>query len=104
MIKAVVFDLGKVLVDFDYSIAANRLLAQCTLTLPEIARAITGASIFVEYETGLISTDDFFKGMCAATGYRGSLEEFGDAFADIFTEIEPMVEIQTALRKRGIPT
>ena len=32
----------------------------------------------------------------------GSLEEFGKCFADIFVAIEPMVQIQAALRQEGL--
>ena len=32
------------------------------------------------------------------------LEEFGACFADIFSEIQPMIDAHAALRARGVPT
>ncbi len=104
MIKTVVFDLGKVLVDFDYRTAARALAARCKITAEEIGRLIALPSILVRYETGLLTSQEFYQEICAATGYCGSMEEFGVSFADIFVPIEPMVRLQAALREQGMPT
>jgi FMN phosphatase YigB (HAD superfamily) len=100
----VVFDLGKVLVDFDYSIASRRILRRSRLTDPELQHLLCTSPLLRQYETGAITTAQFHAGVCAASGYDGGLEEFGAAFADIFTEIEPMTALHAALRSAGIPT
>jgi HAD superfamily hydrolase (TIGR01509 family) len=102
--KTVVFDLGKVLVDFDYTIAARRIAARGTMTLPEIAQYINQSALFVQYELGRITTQQFYAEICRVTGFRGPLAEFGDCFADIFVPIEPMTQLQVTLRKRGMTT
>jgi HAD superfamily hydrolase (TIGR01509 family) len=56
-----------------------------------------------QYETGAINTAQFYQGVCAASGYDGGLAEFSAAFADIFTEIQPMTALHAALRAAGIP-
>ena len=100
----VVFDLGKVLVDFDYSIAARRIAARCTQP-PENLHAFLGSSpLLVQYETGSLTRQDFFDAMRQATGFLGEVKEFGEFFADIFTAIPPMIELHAELRRRGIPT
>lgn len=101
---AVVFDLGKVLVDFDYHIAARRIAARSRMSLAEIAQFINQSSLFYQYESGALTTRQFFEEICQATGFRGSQAEFGASFADIFVEIEPMIRLQAELRQRGIPT
>lgn len=101
---AVVFDLGKVLVDFDYHIAARRIAARSRMSLVEIAQFINQSSLFYQYESGALTTRQFFEEICQATGFRGSQAEFGASFADIFVEIEPMIRLQAELRQRGIPT
>ena len=58
--KAVVFDLGKVLVDFDYSIAARRIAARGKMTLLEIAAYINQSPLFAEYELGHVTTQQFY--------------------------------------------
>ena len=100
----IVFDLGKVLVDFDYSIAARRIAARCTQP-PENLHAFLGASpLLVQYETGALTRQDFFEAMRDATGFLGEPKEFGDFFADIFTAMPPMIELHASLRARGVKT
>lgn len=100
----VAFDLGKVLVDFDYSIAARRIAARCARP-PEDLHAFLGSSpLLIHYETGTLTRQGFFEAMRDATGFRGEPQEFGDSFADIFTEISPMIELHAGLRARGLKT
>ena len=102
--KIVVFDLGKVLVDFDYSIAAKNLAKRCRRTADEINGYIAASPLLFRYETGLMTRQEFFSAVCAETGFGGDIEEFGGFFSDIFAEIGPMVELHAALRQRGVPT
>jgi HAD superfamily hydrolase (TIGR01509 family) len=101
--SVIVFDLGKVLVDFDYAIAGRRIAAKGKMTLPEIAQYVSQSPLFIQYETGTVTTQQFYDEIRRVTGFRGTLEEFGQCFADIFVEIEPMVRLQAALRQRGLP-
>jgi FMN phosphatase YigB (HAD superfamily) len=102
--EAVVFDLGKVLLDFDYSIAAGRIAARGRLSPEKVQDFIDHSPLLFRYETGLLTREQFFREVCATTGFGGGLEEFGGFFADIFTPIEPMVAIQRQLRAQRIPT
>jgi HAD superfamily hydrolase (TIGR01509 family) len=100
--KAAVFDLGKVLVDFDYSIAARRIAARGKMTVLEIAAYINRSPLFVEYESGRVTTQQFFDEIRRVTGFQGDLAEFSNCFADIFTAIEPMVQLRAELQQRGM--
>jgi glucose-1-phosphatase len=100
----VAFDLGKVLVDFDYSIAARKVAARSAKSMPDLAFFLSHSPVLVRYETGQATRQQFFEEVRAATGFHGTLQEFGEFFADIFTPIQPMVEIHAALRHRKIPT
>jgi len=102
--KIVVFDLGKVLVDFDYGIAARHLATHCKVTVDEINHYIATSPLLFRYETGLMTREAFYTEVCSVTGFGGDIEQFGGFFADIFAEIPPMVELHAALRKRGLPT
>lgn len=104
MIKAVIFDLGKVLVDFDYTIAITKIAARSQMSLLELGRWVTQSPLMMEYETGLVTSEQFFKAICSACGFSGDFDEFGSFFGDIFAPIEPMVELHSALRRRGLPT
>ena len=100
----VVFDLGKVLVDFDYSIAARRIAARSSMPIEEINGYIGNSDITVKYELGLVTRREFFERARQVIGFGGTFEEFGEFFADIFTEIPPMIALHTELRRRGVPT
>ena len=100
----VVFDLGKVLVDFDYSIAITRVAAHSTLSLAGIKTFFFHSHLLVDYESGRLTRLEFFEQARQVTGFRGTLEEFGEYFADIFTAIPPMIELHAGLHRRGIPT
>ena len=102
--KVVVFDLGKVLLDFDYSIAARRVAGQSTLPADQVYRFFDHSPLLYRFETGLMTDAQFFDEVRKATGFRGSFDEFSHFFADIFWPIEPMVQLQATVRKNGIPT
>jgi HAD superfamily hydrolase (TIGR01509 family) len=49
-----------------------------------------------------VTTEQFYAEIRRVTGFRGNLAEFSDCFADIFVAIEPMVQLQAALRRQGL--
>ena len=106
MIKpsVVVFDLGKVLVDFDYSIAGRRIAAQSDLSAAEVQAFLDHSPLLVRYETGQMSRQEFFEIVSDHTGFRGTPGEFGALFADIFSEMPEMIELHAALRGKAVPT
>lgn len=101
--SVVVFDLGKVLVDFDYSVAARRIAARCRAPVDHSRFFAEHGALLRRYELGGIDTCQFYQEIQAACGFDGSHDEFGDYFADIFTPIPPMVELQGRLRQNGVP-
>src|SRR5438477_6244542 len=102
--KCVIFDLGKVLVDFDYSVAGRRIAERGRVSADQVRRFIDHSPLLFQFETGQISRERFFAEVQAATGFGGAIDEFSEFFADIFTPIEPMVALHSELRERGVPT
>jgi len=100
----VVFDLGKVLVDFDYSIAGRRIAAQANLTPADVQKFLDHSPLLYRFETGLMTQQEFFEAVRQQTGFHGSFAEFASCFADIFWEIPPMIQLHATLRRKGIPT
>ena len=99
-----IFDLGKVLVDFDYSVAANKIAAR-SLKSPKDLHAFLGSSpILVDYESGRLNRRQFFETIRDTVQFHGSDDEFGGYFADIFTEIPGTIALQAELRQRGYKT
>jgi len=100
----VVFDLGKVLVEFDHTIAARKIAARSRKSPSEIKALIEQSRSTIDYETGRITRREFFDWMREAAGFQGRFEEFSDFCADIFSAIPPMIELHAGLHRRGIPT
>ncbi len=104
MTPAIVFDLGKVLVDFDYSIAARKVAARSSNAPEDLHAFLGGSPLLVEYESGRLTRREFFEAVREAVGFRGDLGEFGKFFAEIFSPIEPMIALHAELRRRNLPT
>ena len=102
--SVVVFDLGKVLVDFDYSIAGRKISERSGKSPAEVQHLLDHSPLLYRYETGLMTRQEFFEKVSQATDFHGTIEEFSGFFADIFWEIPPMIEIQAKLRRQGVPT
>src|SRR5678809_195193 len=104
MVRTIVFDLGKVLVEFDYGIAGRKLAERSRMAAVELGQFLVHVPLIIRYETGLISSAEFYQEVRAASGYTGDLEEFAGLFADIFTPIEAMVGLNEELRRKGFQT
>jgi len=100
--SVVVFDLGKVLVDFDYGIAVRRFAERSDAGIEQIEQLVA-SPIQVEFEAGKITTDEFFEAVRGEAGFRGDRAEFISIFADIFWPMETMIAFFERLKSLGIP-
>jgi putative hydrolase of the HAD superfamily len=87
-IRAIIFDFGMVISTFD----VNRFLRNLTpytgksiIELRHVLVAVRG--IVIEYETGLLSTEEFVDRVFATTDLPLTREQFRIAYNDIFTPI-----------------
>lgn len=103
MPEAIVFDLGKVLLDFDYRKAAQSLAPRSRIGVEAIHRFINQSPLLFRYETGLMTREQFYGEFLAETGYTGNPEEFAPCFGDIFEPIPAMIELHARLRKKNLP-
>ena len=102
--SVIVFDLGKVLVDFDYSIAARKILARSSVQIEQSRLFTDQLPLLLRYENGELTTREFVAALMSVTGYSGSTEDFEKTFGDIFAPIEPMIALHATLRQKGFPT
>ena len=65
---------------------------------------INQSPLLYRYETNLLSTAQFFAEVQVASGFCGDLGQFRELFADIFSPIEPMLDLHRRLRHAGLPT
>jgi putative hydrolase of the HAD superfamily len=104
MKPVIVFDLGKVLVDFDYSIAARKLAARSTKQIPDLQHFLGSSPILSRFEHGDFTRQQFFAEIQKITGFLGDEKEFVSDFADIFLPIPPMIALHEELRQMGFQT
>ncbi|HEV8542209.1 MAG TPA: HAD family phosphatase [Verrucomicrobiae bacterium] len=102
--KAVVFDLGKVLLDFDYQRVVEKMLQHCRMAQGELLKVLNQSPLLFRYETGLMTTSEFFAEVKKASGFCRELGDFEPMFGDIFQPIPEMIELNASLRKAGLPT
>jgi len=104
MIKAVAFDIGKVLLDFDYSILVRKLAPQTQWGEDELNDYLNQSPLLARYESGELSSSKFFEQIKEETGFRGSETDFAALFEDIFTPIPGMIDLHSQIAQSGIPT
>jgi len=102
--EVVVFDLGKVLLDFDYGIVVGKLASRGRLAVPQLKQLLVESPLLPAYERGDLTSRQFFEVVQRETGFDGSFEQFSGYFGNIFTPISPMVTLQEELRTHGVPT
>jgi putative hydrolase of the HAD superfamily len=98
MIRAIIFDIGNVILRFDFNHALRKLThhdvpaAKAMIDLLEPVK--------LAYEGGRMSRADFLKQARAILSFAGTDEEFVAAWEDIFTENWPMIELVDRLHER----
>jgi glucose-1-phosphatase len=88
---ALLFDIGNVLVRFDFTVAAQRLAALAETTAEEVLELLSPFKD--DLECGRISDADFIAQSMARIAFRGTREEFIRIWGDIFTENAPMTTV-----------
>ncbi|HEY9140022.1 MAG TPA: HAD family phosphatase [Bryobacteraceae bacterium] len=95
MYRAILLDLGRVLIHFDFSAGYRALENLCPYAEAEIRRRIAATDLAVRFETGLIEPRDFHAQLCALLDLNVDYERFCDIWNSIFREVlvpESMVE------------
>ena len=101
MIQVIYFDLGKVIVDFDHSRAAQELLKVTPLSLNEAMAVLSDGELISEFETGRLSSHEHYRKVCRRLQMEVSIEKFGELWGSMFLP-EPLVSesFLQALKKR----
>ncbi len=101
MIRHYVFDIGNVILKFDFTQAASRVADRCDLEVGEILPAVQ--PMHEDLETGRMSADDFIAEAIRRIGFLGEADELRHAFQDIFTVNEPIAALIEELHEKGEP-
>ncbi|MEZ5400847.1 MAG: HAD family phosphatase [Bryobacteraceae bacterium] len=84
MTRALIFDLGNVIVPFDFNHAYDRIEPASGLGREEIRRRITERDLPRRLESGKIAEDDFIAEINETLGTEFGYDEFRDIWVSIF--------------------
>jgi glucose-1-phosphatase len=84
MIEVIYFDLGKVIIDFDYGVAAQHLLKVTPLPLSEIIEVLSDPNLIFEYETGKLSSPEYRRTVSQRLQMDVSAEQFQQLWGNMF--------------------
>jgi putative hydrolase of the HAD superfamily len=99
MLRAFLFDIGNVLLHFDFNIALRKIAAHCDgLAFAELSALLEPAKS--QFEDGRVDRKAFLQAAFAALQYRGTEAQFVAAWEDIFEENKPMTALVERLHGR----
>src|SRR5262249_29639179 len=78
------FDLGKVLIDFDFGPLLHSLKQSCLQPDVDLERVVRDSDLAIRYEIGAISTAQFHEHLCTHGGLRMALEQFRGEWSSVF--------------------
>lgn len=90
-IRGIIFDYGGVIHSFDYGGFFRIFRNRTDRKVEEMGSLVDGSDLPWRYESGEISSGEFFRGISALCGLRATEEEFLAAFVAIFTPIETTI-------------
>lgn len=104
-IKFLYFDLGMVILDFSHERMCVQM-AEAAQTTTDVVRSFVlgdpeSLAALIRYETGHISTDQFFDEFCRITKTSPDRDRLAEAARDIFRPIEPMQTLIQNLAAAG---
>jgi len=97
-IQAVIFDIGNVLLTFDYFIAERALVAHTGIGAPPSVEDLH--PLRMDHETGRIPREDFVRIVREAFAHDGPEDHFMEIWTRIFQVNTPMVEWARSMHGR----
>jgi len=86
VIKAILFDLGNVIVPFDFKRAYAKLGPLCSCPVTEISPRLRSTDLVQRFESGRIAAEPFVGELCKLLGLKTTYGEFCDLWSSIFFE------------------
>jgi putative hydrolase of the HAD superfamily len=100
-IEAILFDLGKVLVNFNFETGIRALHACCPITREQFEQVLWNKQWIRRYERGEISTKDFHDYLCESASLKMALPDFRATWSSVFLPgLMVSEELLGALKRR----
>ncbi len=92
------FDMGNVLLSFDYDVAAEKMAQVCGVPAAKCREVGYGVELLTAFETGHITRDQFHARFSELTGSRSDCDALLAARCDMFHVMVPTIRIVTQLK------
>ena len=100
-IEALLFDIGKVLIDFNFETGVQALHASCSISRDRFEEVLWDETWIRRYERGEISTRDFHEYLCNTADLKMDLPDFRDTWSSVFLpDLIVSEELLAALKRR----
>ncbi len=99
--KFLYFDLGNVVLPFDYLIAVRQMADVAGVSEQVIQEVVFDSGLEPAYERGDMTTEQFFEMICQRLGKRPDFDAFVVAASDMFWENPAVVDMILRLRRAG---
>jgi putative hydrolase of the HAD superfamily len=96
-ISAVCFDLGKVLLHFDWQLMLDRVARKSALAPEKITALLSNNPEIIKYEIGGVSSAKFFSYLKKLLEYGGTAKELRACFSEIFTPMPEHIALAAML-------
>ena len=83
-IEALLFDLGKVLLDFNFDTGVQALHASCSISRDRFEEVLWDETWIRRYERGEISTTEFHGYLCQSADLKMPLPDFCQTWSSVF--------------------
>jgi len=100
MHRAILFDLGKVLVHFDFRIGYRALESRCSIPAADIPKRLAPTGLVERFESGQVEPREFVDEFRRTLGIELEFEQFCEIWSSIFThEILPESLLESLARR-----
>jgi Predicted hydrolase (HAD superfamily) len=84
MIKTIIFDLGKVIVPFDFKRGYDRMAPLCSYDAAQIPERLRSCDLVTRFESGEVEPEEFVKQLSAILELKAGYDEFCAIWTSIF--------------------
>jgi putative hydrolase of the HAD superfamily len=90
VIKTILFDIGNVLIPFDFKTAYRRMAELAGCSVEDVPARIRATGLVAPFERGEIEPEPFVRELCTALGLEITHQEFCEWWSSIFLA-EPLI-------------
>ena len=101
MIKTIIFDLGKVILNFDHMLICEGIARYSKYSSNDVCQLGFNSEIFELYDKGKVKSEDLFQWVLRRFDIDISYDTFKSVWSDIFSLNYPLEILLSSLKKNG---